>query len=175
MWLGIFGVGSIVVLSLFLLYTRLPLKLLPKEQAWSFTDVSSLLGIVACLIIFMIPLDILGGLLLPNRFKSDSLSTLAFVKKWISGVTIQATLFFFSSLLILIFGRLTGFGRGFRGFRHRSRAHRVSASSCNGHDSGQLGWTKIALGTRHHNLLSISGAMSPSPPPQAHLSPSPPF
>ena len=32
------------------------------------------------------------------------------------------------------------FGCGFRDFRHRFRTHCVSVSSCNDHDSGQLGW-----------------------------------
>lgn len=106
--LGMFGVGSIVVLSGFLLVLRLPLKLLPDSQSWGGDDLQALVSMFGCLIAVLFPLDLLGGFLLPNRRRSNTIALGTFLLGWLRGVFVQASLFFVVSLLILGMGRWHG-------------------------------------------------------------------
>ncbi|TVQ00724.1 MAG: hypothetical protein EA381_06855 [Planctomycetaceae bacterium] len=108
MWLGICGVGSIVLISLLLLWMRVPLRLLPTTTFWRPADFGSLLAVVACWIAWMIPLDVVGGWFLPNRSRPGSISFGRFATKWIRGVLIQSAVFVSAGLLILAFGRWNG-------------------------------------------------------------------
>lgn len=108
LWLGIGGVGSIVLISVALLTSRLPLKLLPSSQYWSFEDLKGLLLVLVCFNGVMLPLDLLGGLLLPNRWRPNTITFEAFVKGWSRGVTVQSTLFFMTGILILAMSRWFG-------------------------------------------------------------------
>lgn len=106
--LGMFGVGSIVVLSSFLLVTELPLKLLPNSQSWSGSDLVALAVMFGCMIAVLFPLDLLGGFLLPNRRQVSTIALGTFLTGWFRGVLVQASLFFAVSLLILAMGRWLG-------------------------------------------------------------------
>jgi len=108
LWLGIFGVGSIVLISLLLLWTRAPLRLLPTTTSWRPADFGALLIVIACWIAWMIPLDVVGGWFLPNRSRPGLISFGRFASKWIRGVLIQSGLFVSAGLLILAFGRWNG-------------------------------------------------------------------
>lgn len=106
--LGMFGVGSIVVLSTVLLLTQSPLAVLPGSESWSADDVTSLLLVFGCLVAVLFPLDLLGGLLLPNRWRPNTISLGNFLAGWLRGVLVQGTLFLAASLLILFMGRWLG-------------------------------------------------------------------
>jgi len=108
LWLGISGVGSIVVISTYLLATGLPLTWLPGTQVWSGEDFTALLVMLGFLIGLMLPLDLLGGFLLPNRSRPNTITAGAFARGWIRGVVVQASLFMLVSLLILAMGRWLG-------------------------------------------------------------------
>jgi len=108
LWLGISSVGSIVVITVYLLVSGLPLKWLPSSQAWSGADVRSLLVLNACLIGVMFPIDLLGGFLLPNRSRPHTIAIGSFLKGWLRGIAVQATFFLLASLLILTLGRWAG-------------------------------------------------------------------
>ncbi len=108
LWLGISGVGLIVVTSVYLLASGLPLEWLPLNQSWSGEDLRALLLLIGCLIVLMWPLDLLGGFLLPNRSRPNTITFRAFLKSWIRGVVVQALLFLLASLLILGMGRSFG-------------------------------------------------------------------
>ena len=56
----------------------------------------------------LLPLDILGGHLLPNRSRPNPITIIAFVKAWTRGALVQALLFLLASLLILAMGRWLG-------------------------------------------------------------------
>ncbi len=108
LWLGISGVGSIVLISGYLLASGLPLDLLPNTQAWSGDDLGALLAVIGCLIAVMMPLDLLGGFLLPNRSRPDTITFRSFALGWLRGVIVQALLFLLASLVILATGRWFG-------------------------------------------------------------------
>ena len=108
LWLGICGVGSIVLISVALLVSGLPLTLLPSSQHWSIVDLKGLLLVLVCLNGVMLPLDLIGGILLPNRWRPNTITCGAFVKGWIRGVAVQSTLFFMTGILILAMSRWFG-------------------------------------------------------------------
>lgn len=56
----------------------------------------------------MVPLDILGGWYIPNRWRPGSISFGRFAMKWIRGVGVQSGLYFIAGLIILAFGRWNG-------------------------------------------------------------------
>lgn len=108
LWLGICGVGLIVVISSTLLVSGLPLELLPDAETSSREDLLGLAAMISCLVAVMLPLDLFGGYLLPNRSRPGTITFGAFVKGWIRGVLVQACCFLIASLLILAVGRSLG-------------------------------------------------------------------
>lgn len=106
--LGIFGVGLVVMASCFLLITQLPLKLLPTSREWTANDLWALAALLGCLNVAMVPLDLLGGFLLPNRRRSQTITLRHFLVSLLRGAAVQGTLFFAISVLILSIGRLLG-------------------------------------------------------------------
>lgn len=103
--LGMFGVGSIAVLSTLLLLSRYLAQVLPESEVWSINDFTALLSLFGCLAAVLLPLDLLGGFLLPNRWRPHTISFGAFFVAWLRGVIAQGALFLAASLLILFMGR----------------------------------------------------------------------
>ena len=60
--LGMSGVGIIVLISLALLISQAPIKLLPTAETWSSNDATALALLFASLAGLILPLDLLGGL-----------------------------------------------------------------------------------------------------------------
>lgn len=108
LFLGMSGVGSIVVLSTYLLVSGLPLAWLPQTQTWSGGDVMSLLKLFVFLTAILAPLDLLGGFLLPNRWRPGTIGLAAFVANWLRGVLVQGGLFVVFGIGILVLGRSFG-------------------------------------------------------------------
>ncbi|MGB7325350.1 MAG: hypothetical protein WBD31_10805 [Rubripirellula sp.] len=91
-----------------MLASKLPPQLLPNAQWWSGDDLLGLVALVSCLVGVLLPLDIQGGYLLPNRSRPGTITIGAFAKGWIRGTTVQASFFLVASLLILAMGRQLG-------------------------------------------------------------------
>lgn len=108
LWLGISGVGLIVVISTFLLISGWPLKLLSDSRTLGAADLYGLLAMICFLIVTMTPLDLLGGYLLPNRSRPSTIKLSSFLKSWVRGVVVQATFFLLAGLFILVMGRSLG-------------------------------------------------------------------
>lgn len=108
LWLGISGVGLIVVISTFLLISGWPLKLLSDSRTLGAADLYGLLAMICFLIVTMTPLDLLGGYLLPNRSRPSTIKLSSFLKSWVRGVLVQATFFLLAGLFILVMGRSLG-------------------------------------------------------------------
>lgn len=107
--LGISGVGSIVVVSVAMLVTQLPLRLLPTSHSWSVNDLQGLLALFVGLICVLLPVDFLGGYLLPNRWRPNTIGIKQFLGGLFRGVAVQGLLFIAASLLLLGAGRAFGF------------------------------------------------------------------
>jgi hypothetical protein len=104
--LGILGVGSFVLLSVISIIGRFPYALFAADNRWSFSDVSSLGMLVAIFTAMMLPLDIIGGFVLPKFFGRQNIELADFFRRWVVGVSCQATLFLAAGIIILAAGRL---------------------------------------------------------------------
>lgn len=93
---------------MYLLVSGLPLEWLPRSRSWGSVDLLGLLMLNGCLIAVMLPLDLMGGLLLPSRTKPNAIDAGAFIRSWVRGVAVQASIFLATSLLILMMGRWGG-------------------------------------------------------------------
>ena len=96
LWLGISGVGCIVMLSLTALRLDLPNRFFHDSLI-----VPGLTIPLACYILISFPLDLIGGHLLP-RWHNRVTGTLAsFLIAWLRGVLAQASLMGVCGLMIL--------------------------------------------------------------------------
>ena len=106
--LGICGVGFFVVASLAALLLDLPSRWLRGEITWNPSDIGSLLAVYLCFAAMMVPLDLLGGYVLPKRAGTTQHNTISFLVGWLRGVCVHAAFFLTASLLLLALGRLYG-------------------------------------------------------------------
>ncbi|MGB0600390.1 MAG: hypothetical protein ACPGLY_27250 [Rubripirellula sp.] len=110
LWLGMSGVGAIVVASVIALLLDLPTRLLPTATNVSWADAESIVAIVVGITAVMIPIDFLGGFYLPTRFGRTAISAPKYFGSWVSGVIVQGVLFAISFAAILAAGRIGGLG-----------------------------------------------------------------
>lgn len=108
LWLGISGVGLIVVITVTMIFADIPYLLLPKTEQWQAIDVLALFGFAVALIVVMLPFDLFGGYLLPKRFGRETTTLGTFCKRWSFAVATQTILFLTTGLAILAAGRLAG-------------------------------------------------------------------
>ncbi len=108
LWLGITGVGSIVLLSLTTLVGDFPRLIFSTGLVWTLSDLLSLLLFGCLCLVVTWPLDLIGGFFLPRMFKKHEISFQQFFQLWARGVALQATVYLVSGLLILTGGRIGG-------------------------------------------------------------------
>ncbi|MCR9120347.1 MAG: hypothetical protein NXI22_25705, partial [bacterium] len=108
LWLGISGVGFLVVLALGSLIAQIPYRLLPHEETWGAADLLSLFLVSLLTVAIMIPFDLLGGWILPTRFNLNSQNLLDLAGKWLLGVAVQSAVYVLTALAILGAGRAGG-------------------------------------------------------------------
>jgi hypothetical protein len=108
LWIGISGVGLIVVACVAGISLQLPQRFLPTSGSGIFADLSWLAAAVALFAAIMAPLDLWGGYIAPKRFNQQPISLAGFLKQWSRGVIVQSLLFVASSIVILTVGRSTG-------------------------------------------------------------------
>ena len=108
LWLGIFGVGSIVSLCAIALALNVTTELLPTNQVWALGDVASLSALAGFYVVFMTPFDFMGGYVLPSRFGKSDLSFRSYCWHWVRAVTIQSVAYIAITLSLLACGRSFG-------------------------------------------------------------------
>lgn len=108
LWLGITGVGTMVLLTAGMLLSALPQKLLPQSSNWAIQDLVALSGFLLAFLIVMLPFDVVGGYVLPTRWNKAKVDLSQFLRRWTIGVSTQVLLFLLSGLVILAAGRVGG-------------------------------------------------------------------
>ena len=108
LWLGISGVGSLVVLSSIALTMQLPGSFLPSDTFAPTSDGWGLLWVFALLSIWLLPFDLLGGYILPRRFERTTQGFAQWLGQYGRGVGLQALVYFSTACLILLSGRTAG-------------------------------------------------------------------
>ena len=111
LWLGISGVGFMVVVSSGALWFALPQRLLGGYSA------ASAIGLtLACYILLSIPSDLLGGYILPGRHARSAGRFGQFAVGWLKGVVGQAIVVGICGLLLLRAAQWGGRLAGITGF-----------------------------------------------------------
>ena len=109
LWTGIAGVGTWVVVSLGLLaWGGLPARL--RDAAGTpLADFATLFGALVAAALVTLPLDALGGHVLPRRYdRPVNRGLLDFAVRWVRGVTVLSALAASSGVLVLAAGRQGG-------------------------------------------------------------------
>lgn len=108
LWTGIAGVGVVVVLTLILLLTDAPRRLLEGRGGTALADGRLLASMLALSALVILPFDVLGGLVLPRRFGRPAPRALTFVVGWLRGVLVLLVLSTASGTLVLAAGHAGG-------------------------------------------------------------------
>ena len=108
LWLGISGVGTVVLLATLLLTTRWHESILANSESWSDRDLWAMVAFVGAFVLVMLPFDLLGGFILPNRYGRQQASFADFFGRWLITVALQSILFVITGISILTVGRLGG-------------------------------------------------------------------
>ncbi len=109
LYLGVSGVGFIVVLSALFIILNISVLLFPLIQQPLWVEIKFISLFLLCMVILLFPFDLLGGFYLPKKFQVSPLSFKRFFINWSKGVFIQSTLYAIFGLLILNFFRESGF------------------------------------------------------------------
>ena len=108
LWLGISGVGTIVVLSIAGLALGLPARLLPQEGGSLRGEMFRLAGFVLAYAGLHVPFDLFGGYLLPRRYARRHPPLGRFWLGLARGVGVHSIVLFTAALTLLLAGRAGG-------------------------------------------------------------------
>ena len=108
LWLGISGVGSLVVLATLALFFNVPYSILATNQQFSWTGVGQIIAVALAVNLWMTPFDYLGGYKLPTTFNKSSESFTQWASNYIAAVIGQSALFVTFAVSILVAGRFFG-------------------------------------------------------------------
>lgn len=108
LWLGMSGVGTIVVLSIAGLVLGLPARFLPQPGGALGTEVLGLAGFVLAYAGLHLPFDVFGGYLLPRRYQRRHPPLGRFLVGLARGVAVHSILLFTAAVTLLVAGRTGG-------------------------------------------------------------------
>jgi hypothetical protein len=96
LWLGISGVGFFVTASAAALWFDIPRRVLGGSSS-----ASAIILTLTVYILLSFPLDILGGYLLPRRYRRTNVGLRSFLRSWLQGIFFQALIMGVCALFIL--------------------------------------------------------------------------
>jgi hypothetical protein len=108
LWLGISGVGIMVVLSIITLWSKWPHRIFDGFEQNLVYDAIGLVWIVALYAAIHIPLDYIGGYWLPCHFSRQCLVFSYFASQYIRGLLTQSLFLIVSGIILLQVGRAGG-------------------------------------------------------------------
>ena len=108
LWLGIFGVGSLVTICTVALLCGLAPRWLSSSTQFSGSDLLQLSGIALIFIVWLAPFDFLGGYRLPQKYLRSDESFGKWLSSYLGAAIAQSLLFIAFAWLILLFGRWLG-------------------------------------------------------------------
>ncbi len=103
LWLGVAGVGSLITIASIVLTLQVPQMLLEVNPRFGTSEFLQLVAVFGLFLLWLMPLDFLGGFLIPRKFGKSNESFGDWVRSYTSAALFQATLFvFFGSTIILL-------------------------------------------------------------------------
>jgi hypothetical protein len=110
LWLGITGVGSLVLLSLIALFFRVPARLLPVNEQPIAQDALALAAVLLTYAMVQAPFDLFGGHILPTEYGRSRAPFRQFFARWFRGVVAHGAILLGIGLILLLAARTGGFG-----------------------------------------------------------------
>lgn len=110
LWLGISGVGIMVLVSIITLWSNWPHRIFDGFEQNIVHDSLGLAWIVALYAAIHIPLDYIGGYWLPCHYSRQCLVFSYFASQYIRGLLVQSLFFIVSGTILLQVGRTGGRG-----------------------------------------------------------------
>jgi uncharacterized protein YbjT (DUF2867 family) len=108
LWLGMSGVGTMVVLATTALVLGLPARVLPAAGGPLRGEALGLAGFVLAYAAVHLPFDVFGGYLLPRRYGRRHPPLGVFLGRLARGVGVHSAELFVSAIVLLLAGRAAG-------------------------------------------------------------------
>ena len=103
LWLGITGVGSLVLIATVALSVGLPQSMLESKPGLGQREFLQLAAVTGLFMLWLTPLDFLGGFFLPKKFDKSDDSFGEWLRYYTAAALFQGLLFvFFGSMIILV-------------------------------------------------------------------------
>lgn len=112
LWLGITGVGSLVVLSTLAILLKAPQALLGDSNRFGFTGTFQLATVVGLLAIWLMPFDFIGGYLLPRKFNRSDRTFASWFGGYLKAAIMHSALYVLGGFFILLLSQQFGFSGG---------------------------------------------------------------
>ena len=107
-WLGLFNLTLWTLIACLGLFNEWPSKLFPAEESSLFMEIQWWTLIVLAYICIMLPLDILGGFIIPKLTNYRKESFPKFWKRLSRGIMLHAAILWISGPLIMEIGKYYG-------------------------------------------------------------------
>ncbi len=103
LWIGVTGVGSLVTITTIALTLDLPQTLLASNKGFGVLELLQLAAVMGLFMLWLTPLDFLGGYWLPVRFQKSKQAFGVWLRGYVAAAVGQAILFvLFGSLILLL-------------------------------------------------------------------------
>lgn len=106
--LGIFGVGSLVIIATLTLLFKIPQQYLANRSGFGGSELIQLASVIGLFMLWLMPLDFLGGYLLPKKFGKTEQRFQEWFTTYVAAAVSQAALFVVFGALILFSSRIFG-------------------------------------------------------------------
>lgn len=108
LWLGVSGVGSLVVIATALLAMDLPKNLLTTSPTFGLEQLLQLALVVGTFALWSTPFDFLGGYMLPKKYGKPAPSFRAWLSGYVAATLAQAACFVLVGCLIVVLSQQFG-------------------------------------------------------------------
>ncbi len=108
LWLGITGVGSLVMVALVALLRGVPSALFSTREVIGWVELCELTAAVGLLMAVLAPLDFLGGHWLPTKFRKVDQTIFDWLRVYLPAALTQGAIYISFGLLILLLGQAYG-------------------------------------------------------------------
>ena len=109
LWLGITGVGSLVTIAFIALAFGFPERFLANQAVYGAKEFFQLAAVTGLFMLWLLPLDFLGGFLLPAKFQKSDQSFGSWLRSYAPAAFSQALLFLIFGSTIILLSQSYGF------------------------------------------------------------------
>jgi hypothetical protein len=108
LWLGISGVGSLVVIASIAIFSGVTTDAFSNSETFGYQTVAQLAALVGFVMLWLLPIDFLGGYFLPRKFQKSDQSFSMWFNEYAKAALLQGALFVIFGSLIIFLGQKFG-------------------------------------------------------------------